>query len=75
MYGSAGIEYVATINGELSGYISYLRPWDFGAGKVLAETLGLVVKSIDGTQLDMLSSTVVLVATQRASQEVIELAN
>jgi myo-inositol-1(or 4)-monophosphatase len=42
---------------------------------VLAETLGLVVKSIDGTQLDMLSSTVVLVATQRASQEVIELAN
>jgi len=75
MYGSAGIEFIAAMNGELCGYVSYLRPWDFGAGKILAETLGLVVKSIDGTQLNMLSSSVVLVATQRASQEVIELAN
>lgn len=75
MYGSAGIEISAVINGQLGGYISYLKPWDFGAGKILAQALGLTVKGIDGKPLDMLSSTVVLVATERASQEIIKLAN
>ncbi|BAP85878.1 inositol monophosphatase family protein [Paucilactobacillus hokkaidonensis JCM 18461] len=75
MYGSAGIEFAKVMSGELIGYISYLRPWDFAAGKILAQTLNLQVKAIDGGPLSMLSSNVVLVATERASEEVITLAN
>ncbi|WP_010622392.1 inositol monophosphatase family protein [Paucilactobacillus suebicus] len=75
MYGSAGLEFASVIKGELSGYVSYLKPWDFAAGNVLANELGLAVKTIDGAPLDMLSSNVVLVATEQASEEVIKLAN
>lgn len=75
MYGSAGIEFAKVLTGELIGYISYLRPWDFAAGKILAEALNLQVKTIDGRPLSMLSSNVVLVATERASEEIIGLAN
>ncbi|WP_137597954.1 inositol monophosphatase family protein [Paucilactobacillus kaifaensis] len=75
MYGSAGIEFAKVLTGELIGYISYLRPWDFAAGKILAEALNLRVKTIDGGSLSMLSSNVVLVATERASEEIIGLAN
>lgn len=75
MYGSAGLEFASVIKGELAGYVSYLKPWDFAAGNVLAQVLGLDVKTIDGSPLDMLSSNVVLVATERASKEVIRLAN
>lgn len=75
MYGSAGLEFVSVLRGELCGYVSYLKPWDFAAGNVLANVLGIPVKTIDGAPLDMLSSNVVLVATRRASEEVIQLAN
>lgn len=75
MYGSAGLEFASVLRGELCGYVSYLKPWDFAAGNVLANVLGLAVKTIDGAPLDMLSSNVVLVATERASGEVIRLAN
>ena len=64
IYGSSGIE-----------YLSHLRPWDYAAGKILAETLGLVVKTIDEESLDMLSSSDVLVATKNAHQGIIKLMN
>lgn len=75
MYGSAGIEFAKVLTGELVGYVSYLRPWDFAAGKILAQALNLQVKTIDGGPLSMLSSNVVLVATERASKEIVTLAN
>ena len=46
--GSAGIQISQVLAGELVGYLSYLRPWDFAAGRVLAESLGLVVSRVDG---------------------------
>lgn len=70
IYGSAGIEFIKVIEGQLGGYISYLRPWDFNPGKILAEELGLVVKTIDDTRLDMLTSNTVLVATEQVSRDI-----
>ncbi|KRM74086.1 inositol monophosphatase family protein [Secundilactobacillus collinoides] len=70
-YGSAGIEFSHMLTGELITYVSYLKPWDFGAGKILAETLGLRVTRVDGTPLSMLSSDFVMVATEKAQQDIL----
>ena len=73
--GSAGMEFISVLTGKTTGYLSYLHPWDFAAGRIIAESLGLTVKKIDGSALDMLSSTTVLVATKRTAAEVIRVAN
>ncbi|WP_373841639.1 inositol monophosphatase family protein [Limosilactobacillus sp.] len=73
MYGSAAMEMTSVLTGELGAYISYLRPWDLAPGRVLAEELGLVVKSIDGDRIDVLSSNLVLVATKRVAQDILRL--
>lgn len=70
IYGCSGIQFIHVLNGQCAAYISYLRPWDYAAGKVLAETLGLVVKTIDGNPIDMLSSSDVLVATKNAQKDI-----
>lgn len=69
--GSAGIQISQVLAGELVGYLSYLRPWDFAAGRVLAESLGLVVSQVDGEPVDMLSSGAVLVATKSAQRTIL----
>ncbi len=70
-YGSAGIEIIHLLTGKIVSYISYLKPWDFGAGKILAESLGLAVTTVDGRPLDMLSSDFVMVATVKAQQDIL----
>lgn len=75
MYGSAGIEMIAVITGRVGGYLSYLHPWDLAAGMAMAKELGLSVKAIDEKELDMLSSNLVLVATQQVSRDILELIN
>ncbi|HBF75455.1 MAG TPA: fructose 1,6-bisphosphatase [Lactobacillus sp.] len=71
IYGSAGIEMIHLLKGETVAYVSYLKPWDFGAGKILTETLGLAVTTVDGKPLDMLSSDFVMVATVKAQQDIL----
>lgn len=71
IYGSAGIDMISVFKGELIGYISYLKPWDFGAGKIFAETLGLKMTTIDGQQLGVLSSKPVLLATENAHRDIL----
>lgn len=73
MYGSAGIELIHVFTGQLSAYISRLKPWDLAAGRVFAEELGLDVKTIDDQQLNVLSSNTVLVATKQASRDIRQL--
>ncbi|WP_243674195.1 inositol monophosphatase family protein [Lentilactobacillus kisonensis] len=73
VYGSAGIDIISVLRGELVGYISYLKPWDFGAGKILCETAGMMVTTIDGKPLGMLSSTTVLLATRRHIETFLQL--
>jgi len=69
--GSAGIQISQVLAGELVGYLSYLRPWDFAAGRVLAETLGLAVSQVDGEPVNMLSSGAVLIATKSAQRAIL----
>ncbi|WP_105956304.1 inositol monophosphatase family protein [Apilactobacillus quenuiae] len=73
IYGSAGIQLISVIKGELVGYISHLKPWDIAAGKVMCESLGLTVTTIDGNELDMVSSETVLIATKIAHKEILDL--
>lgn len=70
MYGSAGIEIIHVLNGQLGGYTSRLKPWDIAAGMVIAEELGLLVKTIDDQPLNVLSSNTVLVATKKVCQDI-----
>lgn len=71
MYGSAGIEMAHLLMGKITAYISYLKPWDFAAGKILGEALGLVATTVDGQPLDMLSSNLVMVATKNAQRGIL----
>ncbi|MFC6274628.1 inositol monophosphatase family protein [Levilactobacillus tangyuanensis] len=73
VYGSAGIELINIMLGKTLGYISYLKPWDIAAGKVLLEALGCQVTTIDGQPLDMLSSNLVLVATEKAQRDILQI--
>lgn len=70
MYGSAGIEIIHVLNGQLGGYTSRLKPWDIASGMVIAEELGLLVKTIDDQPLNVLSSNTVLVATKKVCQDI-----
>lgn len=70
MYGSAGIEIIHVLKGQLGGYTSRLKPWDIAAGRVIAEELGLIVKTIDDQPINVLSSNTVLVATKKVCQDV-----
>ncbi|WP_353990243.1 inositol monophosphatase family protein [Pediococcus argentinicus] len=71
--GSAGIEFMRIMEGRQVGYYSKLQPWDFAAGNILAPELGLVVTNLDGSKLDMLKSSVVLVATKKAHKDILNL--
>ena len=71
--GAAGPSFLRVISGRAVGYSSKMMPWDFAAGQVLAKTLGLSVSDIDGRPLDMLSSNIVLVATNRAHRDILML--
>ncbi len=70
IYGSAGIEYIHVLKGQCVGYLSHLSPWDYAAGSILAESLNLRVKTIDGKALDVVSSDDVLVATDKAYNQI-----
>ncbi|GBG93921.1 inositol monophosphatase [Ligilactobacillus salitolerans] len=70
IYGSAGIEFIHVLQGQCVGYLSHLRPWDYAAGAILAESLNLIVKTIDGQPLGMVESEDVLVATPQAYRQI-----
>lgn len=73
IYGSAGIEMINVMVGKTLGYISHLKPWDFAAGQILLNTLGVQMSTIDGQPLDMLSSNLVLVATKQAQRDILQI--
>ncbi|MBM7544293.1 myo-inositol-1(or 4)-monophosphatase [Weissella beninensis] len=71
--GSAGMSFIKVIEGKAVGYVSKMQPWDFAAAKVLLESLKMPFTTIDGTEIDMLSSNTVLTATPCAHQEIVHL--
>lgn len=72
MCGCAGIGFKDTLLGRHHVYISYLQPWDYGAGLVLAETLGFVTIGLDNNKLDLKKRVPVLVTTPIIYQELQE---
>lgn len=63
IYGSAGISFMHVLRGQAVGYLSAMKPWDYAAGIVLAQTLHLRVGRVDGQPVDVLQSGSVVVAT------------
>ncbi|MFD1418222.1 inositol monophosphatase family protein [Companilactobacillus keshanensis] len=72
IYGSAGIIFEHLIFGREVLYMSYLAPWDLAAGRVLCESLGLKVSTIDDSPVNMLKSQVVIVGTEKVVSEVLK---
>ena len=48
-----------------------LAPWDIGAGKVIAEELGLIYTQLNGKEIDMLKYNKTIVATPSAHKEIV----
>jgi myo-inositol-1(or 4)-monophosphatase len=70
VYGSAGISFMHVLEGKSVAYSSHMKPWDFAAGVLLAQTLGLKVGTIDEDPVNMLLSGTVLVATEHAYDDI-----
>ncbi|RPA57279.1 inositol monophosphatase family protein [Aerococcus agrisoli] len=63
IYGSAGIEIVGLMKGEIAAYISpRLQPWDIAAGMVFAEEMGLKVSQLSQEPVDLLQANAVIIA-------------
>lgn len=73
MYGSAGLEITDVLTGRLGAYISWLKPWDAAAGRIMAAALNLTFVKIDGTPADVLSSNSILIATNNAARGILQL--
>jgi myo-inositol-1(or 4)-monophosphatase len=71
VYGSAGISFMRVLEGKSVAYSSRMKPWDFAAGTLLANSLGLKVGTIDEEPVNMLSSSTVLVATEQAYNDIV----
>ncbi|MBF8807909.1 MAG: inositol monophosphatase family protein [Enterococcus lacertideformus] len=70
IYGCAGIELIALIKGKHVGYIANLSPWDYGAGNVLLEELGLKYSGLSGEKLKFHGREYYLAATPQAYEEI-----
>lgn len=72
IYGSAGIELIALIKGEIAAYVSpRLQPWDIAAGIVFAEEIGIKVTQFSGQPINLLERNRVLVAYPSAYDQMI----
>ncbi|MCI0129760.1 inositol monophosphatase family protein [Vagococcus sp. CY53-2] len=54
MLGCAGLDFLNVLRGTQNAYISNLAPWDFAAGTVLAEALGLVCRQFPDLDYNIL---------------------
>lgn len=70
VYGSAGISFIQVLLGRAVGYASRMKPWDFAAGVALGAGQGLTARLIDGSNINMLSSGTVLLATTQAFADI-----
>ncbi|WP_125707876.1 inositol monophosphatase family protein [Companilactobacillus zhongbaensis] len=70
--GCAGLVFEHLLKGKEVIYMSYLRPWDLAAGRVLCETMGLMVVGVDGQPVNMLQSQVVIAGTKNAVSDVLK---
>ena len=59
--------------GNRVAYISNLQPWDYAAGKIILETLGLRVTNIYGNDLKFNERELFIAATTLAHQRILEI--
>ncbi|QAR34686.1 inositol monophosphatase family protein [Latilactobacillus curvatus] len=64
--GSAGLEFIELMNGKHIAYLATLNPWDFAAGRILAETLGIKVRAVNGNQLNRFKTSHLIAGTPAA---------
>lgn len=70
-YGSAGLEMIAAVKGELVAYISpKLSPWDIAAGAVIAKEAGLRFSCLDGSDFDYYNTNAIVFAYPAAYQTI-----
>lgn len=69
LYGVASLEMAAVITGRADAYVSrHLMPWDIAAGYIMADELGLQISRIDGTEINMLESGSLLIASPKVHE-------
>ena len=73
IYGCAGLEMIALLKGSHIGYIGNLSPWDYAAGNVLLDELGMKYSGISGEKLKFKGREYYLGATPQAYKEIREL--
>lgn len=71
MYGSAALETLAVVKGELIAYISpRLAPWDIAAGAVIAKEAGLKYTCLDGSGFDYFNTNAIILAYPAAHKTI-----
>lgn len=73
MSGCAGLELIGLIKGERNAYVSSLAPWDYAAGSVMLETMGMKVSNINGQSLMFDGREHFIAATPTAYEEMMSL--
>lgn len=73
-YGSAALEIIGVLKGELGAYLSVgLQPWDFAAGLAICQALGYKVTRLDGLPPDILKASTIIFAPTHIHQEIMSL--
>ncbi len=73
MSGCAGLELMGMALGRRVGYVSNLAPWDYAAGGVLIEALGMKMSHITGRKLKLDGRERFLAGTPSAYEEMLAL--
>lgn len=73
MSGCAGLELIGMITGRRVGYVSNLAPWDYAAGGVLIEALGMKMSNINGNPLKIDGRERFMAGTPQAYEEMLVL--
>lgn len=68
--GCAGLDFIAIIKGTQVGYVSMLSPWDYAAGKIMMEQLGMTVIGKNQQPLSFQGREFFIGATQAAMADI-----
>ena len=68
--GCAGLDFIAIIKGTQIGYVSMLSPWDYAAGTIMMEQLGMSFTGKNQKPLSFQGREFFIGATQAAMAEI-----
>lgn len=76
MYGSAGIEASELAKGNTVAYVAHqAKPWDFAPGLIMVSEAGGRVTQFDGSPINILENTSVIMGTPKAHDQVMTMIN